>query len=140
VSNGPRSVGLADSPVPIRVQLSALWASVTLCYLYCDYFELYQPGKLSGMLAGQMGPMGPTTQGVLLGASIVLAVPAVLVALCLLLSPRLCRGVNVVAGVVYTAIMLLLLPRVWHFYQFFATVEIALTGGIVWRAWRWPRA
>lgn len=91
------------------------------------------------MLAGQMGPMGPTTQGVLLGASIALAVPAVLVALCFLLPPRVCQGVSVVADVFYTGIMLLLLPRVWHFYQFFATVEIALTASIVRRAWHWPR-
>lgn len=31
---------LEDITVHTRIKLSALWASVTLCYLYGDYFEL----------------------------------------------------------------------------------------------------
>ena len=44
--------------VPVRIRLAALWASLTFCYLYGDYFGLYRPGKLQGMLAGA-GPVGP---------------------------------------------------------------------------------
>jgi hypothetical protein len=34
-----------DIKVNIKIKLSALWTSVTLCYLYGDYFELYVPKK-----------------------------------------------------------------------------------------------
>lgn len=129
---------LQDFSINVRLQLSALWASVTLCYLYCDYFELYQPGKLQAMLAGTMGPMGPTTQSVLLVASVLLAIPAVMVALSLMLAPRLCQAANVAFGAMFTLIMLLILPRAWMFYQFFALVEILITCTIAWRAWKWP--
>jgi len=32
------------------------------CFIYADYFELYVPGKLQGMLAGRMEPLGAVTQ------------------------------------------------------------------------------
>lgn len=57
---------LEDVKVPIRYKLSAMWASVTFCYIYTDYFELYIPGKLQGMLDGYIMPLGHVTQGILL--------------------------------------------------------------------------
>ena len=118
----------------------ALWASVTLCYFYCDSVELYQPGKLQSMLAGEMGPLGAATQGVLLGVSVLMSVPAVMVFLGVALPARASRVANLVFGLVSTLIMLVLLPGVWRYYQYFATVEIALTGTAVWLAWHWPAA
>lgn len=58
---------LDDRRIPVRLKLSLLWSSLMFCYIYGDYFGLYQPGKLQQMIDGQMGPLGPTTQGVLLG-------------------------------------------------------------------------
>ena len=130
---------LEDHEVSHRLKLSALWASLTLCYLYCDYFELYQPGKLTSMLAGQFGPMGPTSQTVLLVASALLALPAVMIALCTLLSLRVCRVMNMVLGVVYTLIMLAVIPGAWLYYKMFAIIEIGLSLSIAWLAYRWPR-
>lgn len=131
---------LDELRVNIRIKLSALWASVTFCYLYCDYFELYQPGKLQSMLDGKFGPMGPTTQAVLLGAAVFLAVPSLMVFLTIALPAKVSRALNLVFGLLYSIIMLLLLPRVWRFYQFFAAVEILLTITAVWLAWKWPRS
>ena len=50
---------LEDVRVPTRYKLSAIWASVMFCYIYGDYFELYVPGKLQGMLAGKWGHLAP---------------------------------------------------------------------------------
>ena len=49
---------LENANVNVRVKLAALWASVMFCYIYADYFGLYVPGKLQGMLEGKMGPLG----------------------------------------------------------------------------------
>ena len=65
---------LDDIRIHVKMKLSALWVSVMLCYIYGDYFGLYEPGKLQGMLEGKMGPLGPTTQGVLLGTAILLRI------------------------------------------------------------------
>ena len=72
--------GLAEPPLPLRLKLSALWASLTFCYLYGDYFGLYKPGKLQHMLDGA-GPMGPASQGSLLFVALLLVVPGLMVAM-----------------------------------------------------------
>jgi hypothetical protein len=133
---------LRDTKVDIKVRLAAIWASVTLCYLYCDYFELYQPGKLQSMLAGRMGPLGEVTQGVLLGVSVLLSIPALMVILSLALPAKANRIANLLFGGLFTLIMLvfLLSPGIWLYYKYFAAIEIALTSSAVWLAWKWPRA
>lgn len=50
VSDAAPRAKLAPATVNVRIRLSALWTATLLCYLYGDYFELYVPGRLSGML------------------------------------------------------------------------------------------
>lgn len=130
---------LQDTPINIKIKLSALWAATTFCYLYGDYFELYVPGKLSGMLDGKMGPLGSVTQNILLGTSVMLAIPSVMVFLCLVLKPSISRWLNIFLGLFFTAIMLLVIRGAWNFYIFLGLVEVALTSMIVWYAWKWPK-
>lgn len=132
---------LIDRPIDVKLKLSALWAATMACYIYCDYFELYVPGKLESMLAGTMGPLGTVTQGVLLGTALLMAVPSLMIALSVLLPARPNRVANLVIGALYTALLVLLAVTVeWHFYRLFAGLEAALTATIVVQAWRWPRA
>ncbi len=131
---------LDDVKIPVRLKLSSLWVSVMLCYIYGDYFELYVPGKLQEMLAGRIGPLGPATQGVLLGTAIMMAVPSVMVFLCMVLRPNVNRLANIALGAVYTLIMVVVATASpWTFYRFLAFVEIALTLLVVWYAWTWPK-
>ena len=130
---------LDDIKIPVKLKLSALWASVMFCYVYGDYFELYEPGKLREMLEGKMMPLGPVTQGMLLGTSILMAIPAVMVFLSLALRPTPNRWANIILGAIYTLIMVMTMPGAWAFYIFLGVVEVALTALIVWYAWNWPR-
>jgi len=127
-----------DIKIHVRLRLSAFWISVMFCYLYADYFGLYVPGALQRMLEGQMAPLGPTTQTVLLATSAMMAIPSLMIVLSLVLAPRLCRVLNIVFGVLYTAIILVTMWG-WKFYILFGLIEITLTGLIVWSAWTWPR-
>ena len=129
---------LDDVKVDVKIKLSALWASVMFCYIYADYFGLYVPGKLQGMLEGKMVPLGPVTQSFLLGTSAVMAIPSVMIFLSVALRPRLNRCLNIVFGAIYTAIILVTMWD-WAFYIFFGVIEIALTTLVVWYAWRWPK-
>lgn len=131
---------LSDAPIDIKLRLAALWASTMACYIYCDYFELYVPGKLDSMLAGTMGPLGAVTQGVLLGTAVLMAVPSLMIALSVVLPARPNRVLNLVVGALYTALLTLLAVTAgWYFYKLFAAVEAALTLAVVVSAWRWPR-
>ena len=127
-----------DAPTPLK--LSAAWAATTLCYIYCDYFELYVPGKLQGMLDGHMGPLGAVTQGVLIGTSVMLIIPSIMILLSVTLPSSASRILNLLFGAGYTLLMLLLAVGMeWYFYKLFAFTEAALTAWIVWTAWKWPR-
>lgn len=130
---------LEDIKVPVRLKLSALWASLMFCYIYGDYFGLYQPGNLQDMLKGQMGPLGPATQGVLLGTATLMAIPSLMVFLSLALPVVLSRWFNVALGLAYTVIILVSMPGAWAFYQFLGVIEAVLSLLIAWQAWRWPR-
>jgi hypothetical protein len=129
---------LDDIKVHVKIKLSALWTSVMFCYIYADYFGLYVPGKLQGMLEGEMAPLGPTTQGVLMVTSVMLAVPSVMVFLSLALKPGLGRWLNIIFGVLYTVIILITMWG-WSFYIFYGIIEVTLTALIVGYAWTWPK-
>lgn len=130
---------LDDAKIHVRIKLSALWASVMFCYLYGDYFGLFKPGALQTMLDGNMGPLGPTTQGVLLGTTLMMAIPSAMVFLSLVLRAGVCRWANIVLGAAYTAIMLLTMPGAWTFYLVLGAIEITLTLLIARYAWTWPK-
>lgn len=130
---------LDDIKVHVKMKISALWVSVMFCYIYGDYFWLYAPGKLQDMMKGNMAPLGPTTQGVLLFTSVVMAIPGVMVFLSLALKPNLNRWVNIILGVIYTVFVLITMPGAWAFYIFLGSVDVVLTALIVWYAWTWPK-
>ncbi|MDE2279636.1 MAG: hypothetical protein KGK04_08675 [Xanthomonadaceae bacterium] len=124
--------------VPVQLKLAALWASVMSCYIYGDFLGLYRPGDIKGILAGE-GLLGPTSQGSLLAVAILIAVPAVMIFLSLALPPRLTRCLNILVGVLLTAIVLMTIPGSWAFYIFLSVIEVVLQLLAVWYAWRWPR-
>jgi hypothetical protein len=131
---------LDDVPVPIRYKLSALWISVMFLYIYADYFELYVPGKLQSILAGQMIPLGPVTQNVLLGTAAMLALPSLMIFLSVALRASATRWLNIAVGAIYTAIQIAVVSGSgWTFYVAMGLLETALTVLIVWTAWKWPR-
>lgn len=131
---------LQDFEVNVKIKLSALWTSVTLCYLYGDYFELYVPKKVEGLVNGENLLDSPQK---LFIAAVLLAIPAVMVFLSIVLKPKINRIVNIIFGLLFTSIMVLiaftsLVP--WRaFYVFLALVESAITGLIIFYAWKWPK-
>jgi len=131
---------LDDIKIHVKIKLSALWAAVLFCAIYGDIFRLFQHGELQGMLEGKMWSL-PVTQGLLLGTSIIMAFPSVMVFLSLALKPNLNRWLNIICGVFYTALMIFTMtnPGAWAYYLFLGIVEVALTVLIVWYAWNWPR-
>ena len=131
---------LQDTKVPLRIRLAGLWASLMLCYVYGDFFGLFVPGRLRDMMAGNFGPLGPTTPPVLIGVSLMMAVPALMIFGSLALPAALCKWANVIFGVFYTVIMLLTMQGALPFYIVLAVIEILLSATIAVAAWRWPRA
>lgn len=131
---------LKDFEINPKIKLSALWAAVTLCYLYGDYFELYVPHKVRGLISGNNLLNSPSK---LLAAAVLLAIPALMVFISIVLKPRLNRILNIFFGLMYSAIMILIaftsLTEWRAFYVFLAIVESIITIVIVRYAFTWPR-
>lgn len=130
---------LKDSRPSTPVRLSLLWAALMSLYIYNDYFSMYLPGTVDDMVAGRIGPLGTATDGVLIGVSLMLAIPALMIALSSLVPPAISRWGNIVLGVLYTLIEILTFIGSRPFYQMVVAFEILITGLIVWSAVRWPR-
>lgn len=130
---------LEEYQINVRIKLSLLWTSVMFCYVYGDYFELYVPGKVEDLLNGNNILDDPSK---LLMASIVLAIPAFMIALSSILPASISRWLNIVLGSLYTAMMLFIgfssITPWYGFYVLLAFLESVLTASIVWYAWRWP--
>ena len=127
-----------DIKVHVRLKLFALWSSLMFLYVYGDYFELYQPGKLQQMLAGRTG-LSAVSQGSLLGMSALMVIPSLMGSLCLILPAGVNRWTNVLLGAGYALIVVLAILGTWRYYMFLGLIEIAVSLLIVWQAWMWPR-
>lgn len=135
-----KSTILEDFKINIKIKLSLLWTAVTLIYLYGDYFELYVPHKTQGLVTGDNLLDSPIN---LFLAAVLLAIPALMVVLSILLKPSINRILNIVFGLFFTALMLLIAftsMESWRaFYVFYAILESIVTGVIVWYAFKWPK-
>ncbi len=129
-----------DFKVNIKLLLSALWASVMFLYIYGDYFELYVPGKVEGLLNGQNLLNTPYR---LLTATLVLTVPSLMICLSMITKPKWNRILNILFGTLLTLLTLvvgILSFTEWRlFYVLLSVLESFVTAMIVWRAWQWPK-
>jgi Family of unknown function (DUF6326) len=133
---------LENSTVHVKAKISALWVSVMFCYAYGDLTAFYVPGALQRIMTGKMGPW-PATPKLLLGVAVFMSIPALMIALALLLRPAASRWLNVVMGSAYTALILFTMIDAWklgsYFYIYLGVVEVVLTSLVVWYALSWPR-
>lgn len=131
---------MEDYKVPLRLQLTALWTSVMFCYIYGDYFELYVPDKTAGLLNGQNMLDTPVK---LLTATVILAIPALMIFLSLILTPRWTRWLNIGVGLFFTLFTLLVgissISEWRMFFVFLSMLESIITMVIVIKAWKWNK-
>ncbi len=129
-----------DFKVNTRLMISALWVSIMFLYIYGDYFELYVPGKVEGLISGRNLLDTPYR---LLAATIILAIPSLMIFCTLLLKPGLCRLLNVIVATFLTLFTLLVgissLSEWRIFYVMLAFLESVLTILVVVFAVRWPK-
>jgi hypothetical protein len=126
-----------------RETLSTLWAFVLFNFIYADVVALFDivynaKGNQSGI---------QFTPATLLGVSVLLEIPMLMIVGSRVLAYRPNRWANIVAGVAYTAVTLVtqfVLPlangTATTYYVFFGAIEIGATVLIVWFAWQWRGA
>ena len=130
---------LEEYQAPTKIKLALTWASLMFLYIYNDYFSMYTPGTITDMSTGRMGPLGQATEIVLVGVAILLAIPALMIFLSVVLPTFWSRCLNLLFGLAYTAVEVLTWSSPYLFYKIVVGLEIGLTLFIVWQALRWPK-
>ena len=121
-----------------KVLFSTLWIFVTLNYIFCDVFTLFHSESLKQLMTGEMGGM-EINQEFLLGFSLLMELPMVMIVLSRILSYRSNRMANIVVASIMTIVQsatLFTADNTLH-YIFFSTIEISTTGFILYTAWQW---
>jgi hypothetical protein len=128
-----------EGKVNTNIKLSLLWVGVMCCYVYGDFFSLFVPGRMQNMIDTDAILDSPKK---LFAASVLMTIPSLMIPFSVLLNRRISRWLNIIFGIIFTGIMLLIAftssGAWWSFYIYLAIVESILTACIVWMAWKWP--
>ena len=126
------------STVNVRTKISALWASMLFVFAYVDLFSLYRPDYRADIEAGKIAGF-TINQSFLLGTTVYVLVPSLMVFLALVLRPRFNRIANIVLGILYALSIIAGAIGEWNYYILGSVIEVALLATIVYYAWTWPK-
>lgn len=119
-----------------KVILSTLWIFVTSNYIFCDVVSLMNPSDLKQILSGAVGSI-QMNQEFLLGASIMMEIPFLMILLSRILKYKANKLANIIAGGIMTLIQISSLfvgSGLTLHYIFYSAIEIACTLFIVFYA------
>lgn len=129
---------LEEMKVSLNLKLAMLWASLLFLYIYIDYFALYMPGKIKGILKGNVFKFD-ITQGFLMAALASVTIPSLMVFLSVVLPAKVNRWTNIIIAAVYIPYSLFnLAGEYWMHMLFGAVAEVILLCLIIRYAWKWP--
>ncbi len=126
------------SNVNVRIKISALWTSMLFVFAYVDLFGLYRPDFRADLEAGEVGGF-TVNQSFLLGTTVYVVIPSLMVFCALILRPRVNRIVNIALSIVYALTIIAGAIGEWNYYILGSAIEVALLAAIVYYAWTWPK-
>jgi len=93
----PINSALTGPPIPVQAKIAAAWTSFMFLYIYVDFFNLYKPGVVDGILNGLVWrfDVSSTLLTVMLAS---VAIPALMVMLSMTLPARVNRATNLVVA------------------------------------------
>ncbi len=119
--------------------LPMLWVFLTVNYIYCDVFVLHDARYLEAFLTGEVGSM-KITEGFLLSFAAVMQVPMIMIVLSRLLTFKLNKYTNIIAGVFTTSVQSVTVAMGGtSYYMFFSFFEISTGLIIIYLAATWKQ-
>jgi hypothetical protein len=125
-------------PVNVRIKISALWTSMLFVFAYVDLFSLYRPDVRADLEAGEVGGFD-VDQTFLLGTTVYVVIPSLMVFGSLVLRPRLNRIANIALSALYAVTIVAGAVGEWNYYILGSALEAALLAAVVYYAWTWPK-
>ena len=133
------STDYRDSWINPRIKIAALWASTMFLFGYVDLFGMFRADVRADIEAGKMFVFS-IGQASLLGVTLYVALPSLMVFLSLVLPVRVTRVANMALAVIYGLTIAGSAVGEWNYYILGSAIEAALLAGIVYYAWTWPKA
>jgi hypothetical protein len=116
----------------VRIILSGLWVALMLTYLLGDVLRLFAGDVTPGEMDGQ-----PATQGMWLGAAVIMLIPIAMVVLSLTLPYPAIRWTSIIVAVLAVVFNLFGLPYDGIYDNFLIAVSFVFNAMIIWYAWTW---
>ncbi|HMK45136.1 MAG TPA: DUF6326 family protein [Methanocella sp.] len=130
---------LEDAKIDVKLKIAALWAAVMFIFAYGDIFAYFRTGYLQDIMTGTVSG-NQLNQVFLMGISVYVAIPSLMVFLSLVLKPQINRWANIILSLLFTAANLLsCIGETWAYYFFMTALESVLLLAVAWYAWTWPR-
>ena len=133
------STDYRDSWINPRIKIAALWASTMFLFGYVDLFGMFRADIRADIEAGKMFVFS-IGQASLLGVTLYVALPSLMVFLSLVLPVRVTRMANMALAVIYGLTIAGSAVGEWNYYILGSAIEAALLAGVVYYAWTWPKA
>ena len=139
----PINSALTGPPIPVQAKIAAAWTSFMFLYIYVDFFNLYKPGVVDGILNGLIWKFD--VSATLLTIILVsVSIPALMVVLSMTLPARANRATNLVVATLYIPFSVFnAAGATWEWAAFYCLsigIEVLLLAFILRSAWTWPRA
>jgi hypothetical protein len=126
------------SNVNVRIKISALWTSMLFVFAYVDVFSLYRRDFRADLEAGVIGGF-TVNQSFLLGTTVYVVIPSLMVFCALILRPRANRIANIVLGGVYALSIIAAAIGEWNYFILGSAIEVAQLAAVVYYASTWPK-
>ncbi len=142
LGNPPSQSTLENRRMPVQAKLAAAWTSFMFLYVYVDFFNLYKPGVVDGILNGLVWrfDVSSTLLTIMLAS---VAIPALMVMLSMTLPGRVNRATNLVVASLYIPYSVFnAAGATWEwafFYGLSIGIEVLILAFILRSAWTWPR-
>ncbi len=129
-----------DTPVDVKVVLSALWIAMLFVFAYVDIFGFFRADVLDAALDGEVASTGFTVDQFFLTATLIYVVlPILMVVLSLVLPPHINRPTNIVVSLLYlVTVVVSCIGEDWAYYFLGSAIEALLLVAIARVAWTWP--
>ena len=124
--------------VNVRIKISALWTAMLFVFAYVDIFSHYRPDFRADLEAGEIGGF-TVNQSFLLGTTLYVVIPSLMLVGALVLRPRVNRIANIALSAVYALTIIAGAIGEWSYYILGSAIEVALLASVVYYAWTWPR-
>lgn len=129
-------INQVSSPIDVRIRMAALWAATMMIFAYVDLFSLFRPDFRAALDQGKVFVFD-VGQPFLLGVTIYVVIPSLMIYLSLVMPRRLNRIVSISLAAIYAITIIGGAIGEWNYYVLGSAAEFVLLALVIRHSWTW---